>query len=1061
MQFYACKMNGKFRPDLWARTLLLSAIIFSTIPVLAQKKISGTVKEESGTVVAGASIRIKGKGAIAQSTIDGKFSATATVGDTLLFSALGYTATQLVIDARNEYHVIMESQVNSLRETVIIGYAQVKRSDLTGSVAKAPIEDMQKAPVRSIDEALGGRIAGVVVSSVDGQPGSANNIVIRGANSVTQDNSPLYVIDGFPIENPDNNFIQPQDIESIDVLKDASATAIYGSRGANGVIMITTKRGKSGAPAVTLTTYYGVQKDYNRMELMKPYEFVSYQLQKSPADASAIYLTNGRTLDFYRNVEEIDWQDQLFRTAPMLNTSLSVKGGNDKTKYYISGNVFGQNGVIVNSDYRRYQGSISLDQTFNTKLKAGIYVNLANNKRSGISPSNPGSSSSTAATLYSVYGYRNFSLAGNSDVVDELFDPFIDPSLDLRINPVINQQHLLRDVISRNTILNGYIDYTITPKLKLRITGGFNDTFTENDSFNDTLTVYGNRRTLLGSVNGVNGSVIFSKTSTWVNENTLTYNQTFNKSHHLTLLAGVTESGNRTSSYGSAATNLPRAQLGISGLNEGTPQNVTAVSSLWGLMSFLGRVDYKYKSRYLLTASYRADGSSKFATGNKWGYFPSAAFAWRFSQENFIKNSKIISDGKLRLSYGLTGNNRVIDFPYQTQMIISNNPYAYTFGNGIVSGAVPGTPSNEDLKWETTAQTNLGLDLAFFDNRIALTAEIYRKTTRDLLLNANIPLSLGYNQALRNIGKVRNQGLEITINTNNINHRDFGWKSSFNISFNQSKVLKLSENQEAILAYAPFDATFRNIPSFITKVGNQLGAMYGYIWDGVYQYSDFNVTTTGNYILKDNIPTNGNTRSAIQPGDIKFRDLNNDLTISANDYAIIGRGLPVHTGGFNNDFRYRNFDLNVFFQWSYGNDIINANRYIFEGNILNRSNLNQYASYNDRWSPTNTSSTMFRAGFGGAGPSTPTGANSRVIEDGSYLRLKTVQLGYNFNQKIAQNIGLKSLRVYAAAQNLITWTSYSGVDPEVSIYNSVLTPGVDYSAYPRPFTVTLGVNVNF
>ncbi|WP_345953991.1 TonB-dependent receptor [Mucilaginibacter sp. PAMB04168] len=1061
MQFYCGKMNGKFKPYLRRRTLLLIIILLSTLPVFAQQQITGEVKDETGTAIPAITIRIKGKSGGTQTALNGQFSIKASPKDTLLFSGIGYANNQVAVDARTRYTIVMRTQVNSLTETVVIGYAQVKRADVTGSVVKAPIEDMQKAPVRSIDEALGGRVAGVVVSSVDGQPGSANNIVIRGANSVTQDNSPLYVIDGFPIENPDNNFIQPQDVESIDVLKDASATAIYGSRGANGVIMITTKRGKSGAPAITLSAYYGLQKDRNRMKLMNPYEFVQYQVEKSPADAANIYLRDGRTLNFYRNIPEIDWQDQFLHVAPMFNTSLSVRGGNDKTKYYVSGNVFGQNGVIINSDYRRYQGSVSLDQTFNNKVKAGIYLNIAHNKRSGISPSNPSSTSSTAASLYSVYGYRNFSLSGANDVSDDLFDPFIDPSLDLRINPILNQRHLVRDVIGRNTILNGYVDYAVTSKLKLRITGGLNETFTQNNTFNDTLTVYGNRRTLIGSTNGVNGSVIFNKNTTWINENTLTYNETFNKSHNLTLLAGITESGNRTSGYGSSATNLPRAQLGISGLNEGTPQTVTAVSSLWGLMSYLGRVDYKYKSRYLLTASYRADGSSKFAPGNKWGYFPSGALAWRFSQENFLKNNRVISDGKLRVSYGLTGNNRVTDFPYQTQMIISYNPYAYTFGNGIISGAVPGSPSNEDLKWETTEQTDVGLDLSFFKNRINITADIYRKVTRDLLLNANIPLSLGYNQALRNIGRVRNQGLELTISTDNINKRDFGWKSSFNISFNQSKILQLSEKQEAILAYAPFDATFRTIPSFITKVGNQLGMMYGYVWDGVYQYSDFNVTTTGNYILKDNIPTNGNTRSAIQPGDIKFKDLNGDLAINASDYAIIGRGLPIHTGGFNNDFRYRNFDLNLFFQWSYGNDIINANRYIFEGNILNRANLNQFASYLDRWSPTNQSSTLFRAGFGGAGPSTPTGANSRVIEDGSYLRLKTVQLGYNLPAKSAKRMGLKSLRMYCAAQNLITWTKYSGVDPEVSIYNSVLTPGVDYSAYPRPFTITLGANASF
>ncbi|MCL4641924.1 MAG: TonB-dependent receptor [Pseudosphingobacterium sp.] len=1048
-----CKIRvlKKMAINLW-----LAGISFT---VFAQVPISGLVLDPDGQPIPMITVQLKGTANRTQTNIAGNFTIRAKPGEVLVFSGVSYEASELTLDARQKYTVTLRNRINDLEEVMVIGYGTTTRADVTGAVASASVESMQKAPVRSFDEALAGRVAGVNVSSVDGQPGSAVNITVRGANSVTQDNAPLYVIDGFPIEDPNNNFINPQDIASLEVLKDASATAIYGSRGANGVIMITTKRGAVGAPTITLSASYGIQKDVNRMELMSPYEFVRYQLERNPADAATIYLADGKNLDFYKNVPEIDWQDQLFRTAGMHNTSLAVRGGTETTKYYISGNVLGQDGIMINSAYKRYQGSLSLDQNFGKRLKGGAYINYAYNQQNGMSPSAPASNSASAYTLFSVYGYRNFSMNGSTDLTDELFDQFIDPTVDMRVNPILNQEHMLRETMGRNTIVNTYLSYDITDDLRLKVTGGINTTVSRNNQFNDTLTVYGNPRTLQGSVNGVNGAVYFTENTTWINENTLTYNHSFEKNHQLTVVGGITESGRTSSSHGHAATQLPNAQLGVSGLDEGTPQTVRALSASWGLMSFLGRVDYKYRNKYLLTLSYRADGSSKFAKGNRWGYFPSGAFAWKFNEEKFFKNMAFISEGKLRTSYGLTGNNRIGEFDYLSVIALAFNPQGYPFGNETVSGAIPDRVGNRELKWETTEQADIGLDLGFFENRISLTADVYRKTTRDLLLNANIPLSLGYATANRNIGKVRNQGIELTLSTVNIKHADFSWESSFNISFNKSEILQLTENQEAILSAAPFDGYFRTIPSFISKVGNQLGMMYGYVWDGLYQYSDFDVSTTGNYVLKDHIPTNGNARNAIQPGDIKFRDINGDLTVDAKDYAIIGRGLPIHTGGFNNNLRYKNFDLNLFFQWSYGNDILNANRYIFEGNILGRSNLNQYASYQDRWSPENTESLNHRGGFGGAGPSTPTGTNSRVIEDGSYLRLKTVQIGYTFPPELIRRLRFKTLKVYCSAQNLLTWTNYSGVDPEVSIFNSVLTPGVDYSAYPRPKIITFGLNL--
>ncbi|MCU0395706.1 MAG: SusC/RagA family TonB-linked outer membrane protein, partial [Chitinophagaceae bacterium] len=435
-------------------------------------------------------------------------------------------------------------------------------------------------------------------------------------------------------------------------------------------------------------------------------------------------------------------------------------------------------------------------------------------------------------------------------------------------------------------------------------------------------------------------------------------------------------------------------------------------------------------------------------------YFPSAALSWRFSEENWFRNSTVLSDGKLRVSYGTTGNNRVADFGYLTAFGLPNDN-SYVFNNSYMAGIVPTTLGNTDLRWETTKQTNIGVDLGFFDDRIQLTVDAYRKTTSDLLLNAELPGSSGFRNAFKNIGSVENSGLEFSLNTINIKKRNFSWSSSFNISFNESKVVGLAENQESLTSAIRWDQSFQNIPAYIAKLGMPMGQMYGYIWDGVYTYDDFNRTISGGYILKDNVPTNGNTRDKIQPGDIKYRDINGDLVVDSRDYTVIGRGLPIHFGGFNNNFTYKNFDLNIFFQWSYGNDILNANSLWFQGGRAN-STMNQYASYIDRWSPENTNTNIYRTkGYFGGGYST------MVVEDGSYLRLKTVSLGYNFDPKWLRKMKIRSLRAYVSGQNLLTWTNYSGLDPEVSAYNSALTPGFDFSTYPRARTITGGVKISF
>lgn len=1036
--------------------LALCLLLLSVMTIAQRRALSGVVTDPDGAPIEGVTVTVRGSQVATVTNFKGAF--TINVPDktaSLVFTSIGYQEKAVAIGSNATINATMQRETVQTEEVVVVGYGAQKKSDLTGSVAVVPIAEMQKAPVRSFVEALAGRVAGVVVSSVDGQPGSAFNVVIRGNNSITQDNSPLYVVDGFPIEGHNNNVINPDDIESMSVLKDASATAIYGARGANGVILITTKSGKAGPPVVSFNASYGFQKATNTVALMDPYNFVKQQLEISPGTDTTIlgtaayyYLRGGATVDSYKDSTNINWQSRMFRTALMKNYNLSVSGGNAQTKYSLSGSILNQGGVIVNSGYNRYQGRFALNQTLGKKFRASVNVNYSRLEQSGVNPAAT-ASSATSTLMYSVWGYKPF---GNN-LISQAFDDNVSSANDYRFNPVLNQQNIVRLNNTNNLAANAFVEYDITKNLKLKVSGGINSLILQAVSFNDTLTSYGNAKL---SSNGVNGSVIYSNLNSWLNENTLTYNRRFNNNNLLNVIAGITEQKVTTSSYGSAANQLPTQASNVSWLSAGTPSSITSAASLNSLVSFLGRANYTFYSDFLLTASFRADGSSKFSPENHWSYFPSGAFAWKFKKLAF-KNVRAVSDGKIRISYGLTGNNRVGDFPYLSQYSVSAISQGYTFGNTAISGLIPQTLGNPDLKWETTAQWDLGLDMGFLNNRISLTADIYKKTTKNLLLNANIPTSYGYSSIFQNIGSVQNQGIELSINTVNIRRGNFSWNTSFNISFNANKVLSLANNQQSFFAYAPYDNGVAKIPAFLVELGKPLGLMYGPVFDGIYQYSDFDKSPSGAYALNGKIPTNGNVRSIIQPGDIKYKDLNGDGVINNNDFTVIGRGLPLNAGGFTNDFSYKGFDLGIFFQWSYGNSILNANRLVFEGNNLAKTGLNQFASYQNRWTPNNSSNTLFRTG--GQGP-IGNSFSSRVVEDGSYLRFKTLSFGYNLPRQLMKKWGIKNLNIYVAAQNLYTWTKYTGNDPEVSIFNSVLTPGVDYSAYPRSNTTTFGIKAS-
>ena len=1049
----------------------LGLILFSVSFVLAQVLVKGTVKDNLGEGVPGASVQVKGTSQGTITDLDGKFAfSVPNKNATIVISFIGYVTVEQKVDTQKPMVITLKEDTKTLDEVVVVGYQEVRKRDLTGSVAKANMNDVLTAPVASFDQALGGRIAGVNVTSGEGMPGGTMNIVIRGNNSLTQENSPLFVIDGFPVEDTSaSSTLNPSDIESIDFLKDASATAIYGARGANGVVIVTTKKGKVGRAQLTYDGSFGVQHITRTIPMMDAYEFVKLQNEMYPTVVAGSYLMNyeGKqwTLEDYRNIDQYNWQDEIFQTAWQQSHTVRLTGGTEGVRYNASLSYYDQDGTLLETGYKRMQGRMNT-VVRRGKLNMSLTTNYSRSIQTGSTPSAT-SYSGMNNLFYSVWGYRPVTSPDTplSFLMDSATDNAVDSSNDYRFNPILSLKNEYRKNYINNLQMNGFAEYEVIKGLKVKVSAGYTYDARKNDQFNNSKTRYGGPT----STDKVNAQVTRSERLTWLNENTVTYQTNIKKKHFINALAGITFQNSDYEAYAFRTTHIPNESLGMAGMSEGQASTSSSAKSSWSMLSYLGRINYNYKSKYYATASFRVDGSSKFNKDNRFGYFPSASLAWTFTEEKFMKPIKsILSNGKLRFSWGLTGNNRIGEYDYyQLLSVLKSRIGSYTATNSIPSGVypfendatnagtVPISLQNKNLKWETTEQWNLGVDLSFFDERIGLTMDIYRKNTRDLLLAAQLPYSSGFYNATKNIGKVRNDGLEISLNTLNIKTRDFQWSSNFNISFNKNKVLALSENQTALLTAVQFDQNYNGQSSYIAKIGLPMGLMYGYVYEGTYKYDDFN--KSGNsYSLKSSVP-HFSTENNTQPGMPKYADLNGDGVVDSNDRTIIGRGLPVHTGGLTNDFTYKGIDLSIFFQWSYGNDIMNANRLFFESSNNRSRELNQYASYTNRWTADNPTSDIPAA----TNSSSNRVISSRIIEDGSFLRLKNVTIGYTFPSQMTKKWKIDKARIYVAAQNLWTWTGYSGYDPEVSVRNSALTPGLDYSSYPRAYSVSFGVSLGF
>ena len=1060
---------------------LISAFVmlFCATDMFAQSvTVTGRVIDTSGEPLIAVTVYEDGNTANGTMTdIDGNYTLNVSSAKaTIVFSCLGFAEVKETVGLRKNINVTLAEEQLSIdaAEVVSVGYGSVTRRDLTGSISKVDMSEIMKAPVTNFDQALTGKVAGVVVTTSDGALGAEANITIRGNNSLTQSSAPLYIIDGLPTESSMATALNSADIESIDILKDASATAIYGARGANGVIVITTKQGSEGKPKINFSSSWTVSHIANKADLMNGYEFVELQNEifslsgntNSYLKPSEHDLASGITtydLEDYRDESRWnDWQDNIYRTSISQNYNLSIAGGSKEAgnRYNVSMSVVDQDGIIVKSNFQRYQGKVNFQQKLGKTVTFDFMANYSRQITNGVTPTNAQqSSSATGWLIYSVWGYRpvkpKSKWSEEGDMVDEMLDADVASSNDYRFNPAMTVRNEYRKTIVDYLNASAGLTWDITEDLKFKVTGGYTINKRRREEFNGTQTYTGYEGSPSGK--GINGGIYWNDKMSWVNDNTLTYTKRFNRKHNFNFLAGFTLSGEKFDYKGTYATQMTTEALGLNGLHTGSYQTVTPWQYDWTMMSGFFRVNYNYKYKYYLTGSFRADGSSKFPSSNRWGYFPSAGFSWNINREDWLKDKTWLSNAKFRASWGLTGNNRTTTpYDYYSQIAtLPGNPdsYDYVFGGNIVSGYYPSNMSNENLKWETTEQYNVGLDFSAFESRIKLTFDWYLKNTRDLLLQATIPASSGYTSAMLNVGSMQNKGYEVTLDLVPIQKKNFSWNMNFNIAINRNKVTALTNDQLSLLRSVSWDQRFNAQYPYITQVGKPSGMMYGFIYEGTYKLDDFNSGTS----LKDGVPYMTSVgQDKVRPGDPKYRDINSDGLIDDNDRTIIGCGQPLHTGGFGNTFNFYGFDLNIFFSWSYGNDVINANRLYFENGSI--TNTNQLKSYKDRWTVNNPDSDIPRVG---ADIASMFVYSSRVVEDASFLRLRNVTLGYTLPRKVLRKMNFDTMRFYISGENLWTLTKYSGPDPEVSTRNSVLTPGFDWSAYPRALGVTAGLSLTF
>jgi TonB-dependent starch-binding outer membrane protein SusC len=1009
----------------------------------AQNSVSGTVKDSNGVPLPGASIAVKNTKTGTVTDIDGKYSIKISdKGGILVCSFVGMQSQEVAVVNQKTIDIVLQEQKNALDEVVVIGYGTQKKSDLTGSLSGIKANTLMESQTTDVLSAMQGRMAGVQITSDSGEPGGGTNIIVRGQTSINGSSSPLFVIDGVQIDinfdevantgssqtrNNPLSGINPADIESIEVLKDASATAIYGSRGANGVVLVTTKSGGDGRLIVDYTYNVGISNALKKMPVLSAENYLEYQKQRNNTRFLNEDLDKNGTYETPRDFSKVnssDWQDVALRTGITNQHQLSLNGGSKTTKFSAGLGILDQEGIIVNNDYKQYNVRLKINSEVSKKLNLGFNTNASYSALSGIA--NTGGPNSFTGITQMLLFANPWDIRSNDIEFSE--DIFNDP-LTL-IQESDKATNVLRIIASAN------LDYNFTDNFKYSaiLAGNISDSKTKE---------FYSSRTSWGALQNGRARVKEVDSYSYNHSSQLQYKKTFNPNHKIDAMAAFEIFHYNFEDFQNEVVGFENQTTGVNNISAGTSVNLYSTQRYTNnRLSYLGRVNYTLFKRYLLTASIRADGSDKFGANNRWGYFPSAAFAWKVTDEKFMKKLKSsISNLKLRLSYGETGNERIPAYTYLAQL----SPTFYASNNNLVFGLAPSLLANPDLKWEVTNQFNAGIDLGLFKNRVTFSADVYKKITTDLLLDAPIPAQIGYNKQWQNIGRIDNDGLEIQLTTLNIKASNFSWKTDFNISFNRNEVKDVGE--ASFIPVVTGGDWQDNVGRII--VGQPIGLMYGYQFDGIYQTSDF-ANSSAPFQLKPGLPVYSGTAA---PGRMKYKDTNNDGFINDSDRTIIGDSNPVHFGGINNIFTYKSFDLSVFFQWSYGNDIYNASKVRLNG-VADWMNISQ-DYFENRWTPTNASN--IAPAYGSLDPQI---ASSYYVEDGSYLRLKTASLGYTLPKDLTNKMNIDSIKFNLIGNNLLTWTKYTGWDPEVNFTNPLLT-GLDRVAYPRSRNFTLSIKATF
>ncbi|MBC6366694.1 TonB-dependent receptor [Algoriphagus sp. AK58] len=999
-------------------TLILLCLCIGSIPlaIAQQMQVSGVVTDENQLGLPGANILIKGTTVGTVTDIDGKFSIQVpSPNSVLVISYLGYVSQEVIVGGKSNFQIQLAVDIDQLEEVVVTGYGTQRRIETTGSISSVKSAEILQTPVANVAQGLQGRVAGLQVVQNSAAPGGNVSVRVRGTNSIRGSSEPLFIIDGVQFNNGGGvndlsplSTINPNDIASVEVLKDASSTAIYGARGANGVIIITTKRGGAGRTVFSLDSYYGVQQPTKQIDMLNGAQFAELENEVYRRAVFADPAAEG---------EGTNWQDLIYRDAPMQSHQLSLLGGNEKTQFAISGNFFDQKGIVINSDFQRYSLRINLDHKINDRFKIGTSILGSQNINNTI----PTGSSSLdgAAITTSIVGaamgapptLKPYDANGNVwPFGDQVSGGYREVTNPLGLAEILNKtaiQQVLSNLYIEAKLAEG-LTYTASFNAVLR-----NDL---NDFYSPiSIIALGDRNATSGSGRKLNRDL-----STLLHESIFSYSKKFGENHSLRFTGVFSTQSDEVRSNQASGTGFPNDATTNEALQVAAVYSVNSFRSSERLDSYMARVNYGYKDKIFVDVTARADGSSKFGVNNKYGFFPAASAAWRISEEGFLKSSTVISDFKLRASYGITGNSGAIN-PYQSLATVGPGS-SYNMGNVLVTGLAPNGIANPDLRWEKSYQSNIGFDVSFLDDRFSVVADFYNRTTSDLLYLKNLPLSSGYSTIIGNFAELENRGFEFALNGVLIN-KDLKWDISANISVNRNKVVGLDGD---------VDEQFVT-PYSVVSVGYPLGVFKTFVFDGIYQ--------SGEQIL----PGSGG-----RVGGHKVKDINNDGVINNLDQVITGDPNPDFIFGFTSNFAYKGFDLNFFVSGSVGNDLYNVSRYTFENPLGQRNVLKELEN---RWSPTNPSQEYVSGFQGGRLP-----ISDRFMEDGSFVRLKNITLGYS----ILGIKGIQKLRFYVSGNNLVTFTDYSGFDPEVNTFGgSNVAIGVDNLVYPIAKSFIGGLQITF